>query len=191
MPRSAIALALTFALGSLGAHALTLVLQTDAELVQESERVVLGTVTATRVQWMDPDGDGERNLYTVATFRLEQILKGPGQAGDDVSFHVFGGTLDGRTQSVQGLPLPQQGERLVLCLRPNAASCKLTPVAGAVQGRWTVRTDDDGHAFARRTMSDAAFVSRSQDGTLVQAIRPAEGEEPLADLLARLQSEVR
>ncbi|MBI2923356.1 MAG: hypothetical protein HYY18_20050 [Planctomycetes bacterium] len=176
-------------LAAVAARPLTLLLLTDADIVAQSERVVVGTVTTAQARWMDPDGDGFENIYTVATFRIDQTVKGNDPAGTILTLHVLGGTIGERTQLAPGVPLFTNGERLLLCLERNPETAKLSPIAGVIQGRWTVTTADDGTEVARRSYSDAHFMSRTASGNLADANAPGDSIEPLADLVARLQAE--
>jgi hypothetical protein len=169
--------------------ALTLVPLSEAEIVDASERIVLGTVTSVTVEWADPDGDGLRNIYTTATFRVEDSLKGGDQVGDSLTLRLFGGTLEGRTQAVPGLPTFTQNERLVLCLLPRAGQRKAYPIVGAIQGRWVVTRDESGQDEAHREIDGADWVG-PDGGPLDPRDLPRTAREPLADLLARLRAEV-
>jgi hypothetical protein len=175
----------------LSAPALSLVLLTEASIVKQSDRIVLGTVTTSQAQWMDPDGDGVQSIYTVATFRIDQTIKGADQPGTILTLHVFGGTIGNRTMSAPGIPLFKRDERLLLCLTANIATCKFSSIVGAVQGRWTIRTDGQGVDLASRDFSDANFMSIQPNGQLVEAATPKTVEEPLAEVIARLQQEVK
>ena len=179
------------AAAALAARALTLVLITDAQLVEMSDRIVVGTVLTAQAQWLDPDGDGVQSIYTVATFRIDQVVKGTDQPGALLTLHVFGGTIGNRTMTAPGIPLFQKDERLLLCLTPKIATCKYSPVVGAVQGRWTVRAGDDGRDIARRDFQGASFMSVASDGTVQEAQPPESKDQLLADVVARLQAEMK
>lgn len=179
------------ALAALAAPALSLVLLTEASIVKQSDRVVLGTVTSSQAQWLDPDGDGVQSIYTVATFRVDQSIKGTDRAGAVLTLHVFGGTIGNRTMGAPGIPLFKADERLLLCLTADIDTCKYSPIVGAVQGRWTVRTDESGKDLATRDFSDAHFLAVDPDGQLVEAATPKTVEEPLSDVITRLQQEVK
>ncbi|KAF0246431.1 MAG: hypothetical protein FD180_695 [Planctomycetota bacterium] len=176
---------------ALSAGALTLLVISEARIVQESERVVLGTVLTAQAQWLDPDGDGVQSIYTVATFRVDQNIKGPDQPGTLLTLHAFGGTIGNRTMTAPGVPLFQKDERLVLCLTKEIATAKFSAVVGAVQGRWVVRTDSNGVDQAQRDFEHVSFMSFDANGNLVAAKTPDSKEEPLADVLARLQAEAK
>lgn len=190
MKRTVIWCALLLVTAAASARALTLLILSDAEIVQGSDRIVLGKVLTANAQWLDPDGDGVQSIYTVATFQVDQSVKGGDQPGTILTLHVFGGTIGNRTMTAPGLPLFKQDERLLLCLSGNLDSAKYTSIVGAVQGRWLVRADANGVDQARREIDDAAFVAVNASGALVEAKAPEAKEEPLADVMARLQKEV-
>lgn len=183
-----IAVAVVLAFASV-AFSLTLVPLTEAEIVKASERIVVGTVTSVTVEWADPDGDGIQNIYTTATFRVEDSLKGPAQVGDSLTLRIFGGSLEGLTHKAPGLPTFTQDERLLLCLLPRQERRKAFPIVGAIQGRWVITQDAQGQDIAHREFEGADWVG--PDGRELEvAAQPGSGREPLADLLARLRAEV-
>lgn len=190
LKRTTACLAVLF-LAGLATHALTLLLLTEEQMAQQSDRIVLGDVLSTRTAWMDPEGDGEENIYTIATFRIEQTIKGPDQPGTDLTLHMYGGTIGDLTQGVGGVTPFAANEKLILCLEPNLDRVKLSPIVGVTQGRWVVRTDSQGNRFARRELADAAFMVRNVRGELQPATAPLTGEEPLETVLSRLKSEAQ
>ncbi|MEK7467865.1 MAG: hypothetical protein AAB074_10665 [Planctomycetota bacterium] len=191
MRRKALWTAALVAAASISAQSLTLLVISEARIVQESERVVTGTVLTAQAQWLDPDGDGVQSIYTVATFRVDQSIKGPDQPGALLTLHAFGGTIGNRTMTAPGVPLFQKDERLLLCLTREITTAKFSAVVGAVQGRWVIRTDSSGADQARRDFEHAAFMTLDANGNLVGAEAPNSKEEPLADVVARLQAEVK
>src|SRR5436190_1413741 len=98
------------AFAALTAPALSLLLLTEAAIVRQSDRIVLGTVTSSQAQWLDPDGNGTTSIYTVATFRVDQSIKGQDQPGALLTLHVFGGTIGNRTMGAPGIPLFKANE---------------------------------------------------------------------------------
>jgi hypothetical protein len=184
------ALAAALALATLAAHALTLERLSESELQDRSERIVAGTVTDLQVRREDPDGDGTANIYTIATVRVDDPVKGPDSAGDLIAVRVFGGTLGAVTEDITGIPRFQLNERVVLFLAAGMDRMRYCPIVGGPQGVWRVRTEN-GTDLARRELGDAAYVDVDDRGALVKAGPPEDrGEEPLADLLARFRAGV-
>ncbi len=191
MKRTAVWCAALLATAALSARGLTLLMLSEADIVKESDRIVLGTILTSQAQWLDPDGDGGQSIYTVATFRVDQSVKGGDQPGTLLTLHVFGGTIGNRTMTAPGLPLFKKDERLLLCLAKDLDTAKYTSIIGAVQGRWVVKTDTNGVDKARREIDGTTLFTKDADGNLVEANAPAaQQEEPLADVLSRLQKEV-
>ncbi|MCC6737658.1 MAG: hypothetical protein IT452_01325 [Planctomycetia bacterium] len=188
--RTALWCAALLATAAISSSALTLLVISEAQIVRESERIALGTVLTAEAQWLDPDGDGVQSIYTVARFRIDQSIKGGDQAGTILTLHVFGGTIGNRTMTAPGVPLFRKDERLLLCLTREVATARFSAVVGAVQGRWVVRTDANGVDRARREMDGISFMTKDETGSLVEAQAPTTEEEPLADVIARLQAEV-
>ena len=191
MRRRILASAAFVVLAALAGQALTLLRLSEADIVRQSDRIVLGTVIGTRAEWADPDGDGHQNIYTITTFRIEQTLKGQDQPGTQLTLRMFGGTIGDHTQGVGGLTPFSTDERLILCLEANPQNALGSPIVGVTQGRWIVRTDGNGGEFARREFADASFMVRDTGGTLTPADPPSGKEEPLSDVLARLQTLVQ
>lgn len=189
MKRTAVWCAALLATAALSARGLTLLMLSEADIVKESNRIVLGTVLTSQAQWLDPDGDGGQSIYTVATFKVDQSIKGGDQPGTILTLHVFGGTIGNRTMTAPGLPLFKKDERLLLCLTGDLDTAKYTSIVGAVQGRWVVQSDANGVDRARREFEGAAFMVKDAAGNLAEAASPEVKDEPLADVMTRLQQE--
>jgi hypothetical protein len=99
--------------------ALAAVVQVDseAELIQKSDAIVMGTV-ASVVAHAQPQG----GVVTTAEVRVFRSLRGAGP-GETISVVVPGGTLkNGLTSYVAGSPIPQVGAWVVLLLESKASS---------------------------------------------------------------------
>ncbi|NUN50319.1 MAG: hypothetical protein HUU15_16020 [Candidatus Brocadiae bacterium] len=176
--------------GALSARALSLELFTDAEIVALSERIVVGTVESTATRIADADGDGREQITTFASFRVEQVLKGNDRPGDLLTLPMTGGTVGTETLTVCGVPLWTEGERLLLCLDTRAERRSITPIVGAIQGRWVILPDANGNPVATRSFAGAAYFAKDATGELAPTLPPPDQTEPLADLMARLLAEV-
>ncbi|MEK7469178.1 MAG: hypothetical protein AAB074_17530 [Planctomycetota bacterium] len=170
-------------------HAATLIKLSDAELVTHGDQIVLGTVTRVSTSWEDPDGDGQSQIFTTVEIRVEQSLKGGATAGSTVTFRQLGGRIGNLATSIPGLPKFSEGESALLFLEGSLTNPHYSPIPGLAQGRWIVRTENDGTRFARRDFSDSTFVRLDKD-THEDEVKPSEAEEPLADVLARFQKEI-
>lgn len=178
------------AVAALTARSLTLIKLTDAEIVKASDRIVVGTVLTATSQWADPDGDGIQSIYTIATFRVDQVVKGTDQPGAYVTLRMFGGTVGDRTMGSAGIPIWKKDERLLLCLYKDPDKARISPIVGAIQGRWEVTTNPGGQEKATRNMHAAQFMAQQTDGSLAEAPTPATTEESLTDVVTRLKSEM-
>ena len=170
-------------------HAATLIRLSDAELVTHGDHILLGTVTKVSTSWEDPDGDGQSQIFTTIEVRVEQSLKGGDRVGETVSFRQLGGRIGNMATSVPGLPKFAEGDSTLLFLEGSLTNPHYSPIPGLAQGRWLVRTENDGSRFARRDFSDSTFIRRDENQK-PEDIKPSEAEEPLADVLARFQKEI-
>ncbi len=111
-----------------------------AETAARAESIVQGRVVSSRARW----GDTSRR-WMVTDYRLqvdEAIRPAQGvRTGTRLVLTFWGGTLDGETQRVAHLPLPQVGERYVLMLRPGWRTPGFTPLAGFNQGMFPIVRD--------------------------------------------------
>lgn len=181
--------AVVVAIGASAASAAILVKFSDTDLVQKSDRIVLGTVLSVTPEWRDPDADGVSQIWTAIEFRVDQVLKGPDQPGQTITFLQMQGKVDGTEYRLSGIPNFAAGEQHLLFLYGDLMNPKYTPLTGMAQGKWNVFPAQDNTLHARRDFSESCFLKRDGD-RLVEDAKPSEAEEPLADVLARFQKEV-
>ena len=77
------------------------------QLIERSERVVKGTVTATQGRWTD-----KGYIETLVTVEVDEVYVG--QAGDTVTVVAPGGTVEGKTLSIDGAPTFEVGARVLV-----------------------------------------------------------------------------
>jgi len=106
-------LALTLLASSLQALATTVERFTLDDLVQKSGRIIVGKCISSESRWND------RNtlILTTARFAVSEPLKG--SSDGFVNVVTVGGTLDGITQTVSGMPVFEPEEEVLLFLEPS------------------------------------------------------------------------
>lgn len=86
----------------------------DRQLVCEATEVVRGTVTHVQAAW-----DAARQaIWTTATVRVEEVIRGTAAPGAELRVKEVGGTVDDYTIKAEGFPTFRQDEEVVLLLRP-------------------------------------------------------------------------
>ena len=160
------------------AHATTIVMPSDEQLIAKSPLILSGTVLSTAV--IDDDG----TLRTETKIAVASVLKG--SAPDTITVRELGGELDGRITKLYGTPEFTKGERVLLFLEPAPRGGYRTidlfvgqlKEGRQLDGRRLWLRDDTG---AGVTLLDAAF--EPIHATNVQ--RDAEGFEAfVADRIA-------
>lgn len=139
------------------------------EKVENAASIVVGTCVAQRSQW-----DAGRNwILTYSTFRVDKTLKGvPAQ---EITIVTPGGTVDGITQEIIGVPRFQEGEEHALFVRQSQAG---PTVAYLEQGDYKVIVER-GERLVQPTVSTAVLVDTGH-GTAVspegrRSLREFEG----------------
>jgi hypothetical protein len=149
---------------SAAVHATIVVRRSLTEVEGFATEILVGTVRSLR------SVEGFRGWpFTEVTFGDLEVLKGE-IPGATVSYRFAGGTKDGRTMVIVGLPQFEEGRRYVLFT--NAKRDRLCPLVGWHQGRYRIRDDGLGD-------SDGRPVYAIEDGFPVLE-PPREGARPMA-----------
>jgi len=99
--------ALAFAIAA-PSFAITYIVPPDRFEIERASAIVVGRVLGSRVE------TSQFGIETVTTIALEEAIKG--NPGSNVDIHTPGGTLDGETRVVPGVPTFADGERVLLFL---------------------------------------------------------------------------
>jgi hypothetical protein len=134
-----------------------------ADLVSQSQRVVLGRVLSVNSAW-DPSG---MRIHTRFRVDVRETLKG--EPSSEVSVFAWGGTVGDVGQTVVGQAEPQPGDEAVFFLAPAPLRGNWHMV-GMAQGFWPVTRSEDGSPVVSRKPSRLTLrvpgASRAQ-GVLV------------------------
>ncbi len=138
----------------------TVILETDFDtLCADADIVVVGTVTQVKSGTLPDRAD----IYTWTTFEIDEWIDGPGESSS-VTIRTLGGTADGETLRVHGMPRFEVGRRYVLFLqKPRRTIC---PIVGWAQGCFHVERPAGAGAARVRTY-DGRNVARIVDGKVV------------------------
>ncbi len=118
------------------ASATTIRRMTLDDVTEAASEIVVGTVRST----VCVAGGGERDLiFTDVEFDGLDVWKG-GAPGAKITYRFAGGSLNGRTLIVPGMPGYEVGHRYVLFA--NAAEDWICPTVGWWQGRYELRRDE-------------------------------------------------
>ncbi|MCA9548318.1 MAG: hypothetical protein KC613_28135 [Myxococcales bacterium] len=156
-------------------------------MVEMSELVVIGTVTAqgTRVE-VSP-----RQVFTETAFEIEEVVQGdkarPFMVLEQLGGTAYPGTPEEFTTVVPGYPQFRVGERVLLFLERTPAGNLV--ITGLGQGKYTLFDDPKtGLTWAARDTTDLNIVRRQRDPDLVFMGAPRSMDRmPLPQLLGLIQ----
>ena len=137
--------------------------------VANAATIIVGTCVSQRSEW-----DPARNwILTYSTFRIEKTLKG--NPAQEITIVTPGGTVDGITQEIIGVPRFHQGEEHALFVRNSQAG---PTVLYLEQGAYKV-VHERGERFLQPAVSSAVLVDTGR-GTAVapeqrRSLREFEG----------------
>lgn len=176
MTRKALALSAFLLLVPLAADATIVRAMKFDDKVENAEAIIIGTCVAQRSEW-----DAARNwILTYSTFRIEKTLKG--MPAQETTIVTPGGTVDGITQEVIGVPRFREGEQHALFVRPSQAG---PTVLYLEQGDYKV-VEERGERVVQPAVSSAVLVDTGR-GT---AVSP-ERRRPLREFESSVRETVR
>src|SRR4051812_29679495 len=148
-------------------QAITYIVPTDRDLVKRAEAIVIATAMESHSELRD----GGR-IVTVATLRLENVLKGTVE-GDIVQLAELGGFVGGRVTFIPGSPRYEPGKRYLVFLRTNNFGEWMT--YGFALGKFEFVSDLRGRELLiRRSADEEIFGLDERDGSLhVEELRAA------------------
>lgn len=141
--------------------ATTVIPPTFVELVSEAESIHRGKVMNVRCEWVNrPDG---RVIKTFVTFAVQRTLKG--HPAKELTLQLSGGTLDGVSDAIVGVPQFSIGQMDIVFVRQNGVS--FCPLVGMMHGRYRIQTD---HASGREYVArdDGVPIESEHEVQLVQ-----------------------
>jgi hypothetical protein len=152
----------------------------DRQLVCEASDIVHGQVTHVRSGW----DDQRTAIWTTATIEIQDVSRGSLSRGASITVKQVGGTVGGYTIVAEGFPIFEQGQEVLLLLRPWEEDAGRYQVWGYDRGMFVVTRRDGRGPTAQRH-----DVVRSGRPTLhVDRIPP---EIVLDDLKRQLNSLIR
>jgi len=167
-------LTLTIWLLPAAASGTTFVLMDQAQLIEASDAVVVGTVSTIESAASEAGGP----LYTYVHIEPDLVLKGDLDAGP-IILQEPGGSAAGRAEWVFGAPEFWTGERSLLFLTQNAdGSLQTTNLA---MGKYTVSVDASGELTAVRNFGYGAAVYVPETGKLLEAQSETQSFGPFVE----------
>lgn len=140
------------------ARATSVVPPSFAELVGGAEAIYRGTVTAVQPRLVAMP-DGSSMIETFVTLAVERTLKGTAQTS--VTLELTGGTLNGETVEVSGMPHFTVGARELVFVTGNGT--QFCPLVRMMHGRYRVAKDTAGRDYIARDngrpLNDTSEVS--------------------------------
>lgn len=150
-----------------------------AQLVRQSDHVVLARATGAEARW-----DSRRRIVTDVTVIVEQSLKGDASVDERLVVRQLGGSIGELGMRVAGEPSIASGDRVLLFGRRMRGD-HLRAV-GMSQGVLPVRVDADGRDMVHPGGAGLALVQRAQ-GQLVTAPPAVIHPRPLEDVVAEIR----
>lgn len=142
--------------------------------VESAGAIVRGHVGAVaRTDWGESP-TGSRAIYTFHEFNVSEWLKGEG-SGNQVIVRQLGGEKDGQAMQVPGVASLQNGEELVLFLRPGQTDATFE-IQGMSLGRYELVKGPDGEEILQ-----GAGATSAQPRTL-QSLRDLIATQKAAQL---------
>jgi hypothetical protein len=144
------------------------------QLCAQADVVVVGTVTS--IESRRPTGCC--NIYTWTTFRVDEWVAGAGKH-DRLTIRTLGGSAEGETLRVHGMPCFEVGRQYVLLLeQPRRTIC---PVVGWTQGCFHVERSGSAEIPRVRTYHGkrVSQVVRGDIETRPKATTQASREAPM------------
>jgi hypothetical protein len=176
MSRKSFAFALALLLVPVAAEATIAQAVKFDDKVENASAIIVGTCVAQRSEW-----DPARNwILTYSTFRIERTLKG-GPA-HEITIVTPGGTVDGITQEIIGVPRFREGDEHALFVRQSQAG---PTVLYLEQGAYRV-VKERGERIVQPSVSSAVLIDTGR-GT---AVAP-EGRRSLREFEGSIRESIR
>ncbi|HEX9941719.1 MAG TPA: hypothetical protein VGG03_06870 [Thermoanaerobaculia bacterium] len=150
MKRSFVLALLCLVLAALAASATTIAYVPLRQSVRMSDVVAVGYVLG-----MEAVYNREGEIVTRVDVLVEEPLKGAVQPGQVVSFHAWGGSLDGVNVETVGEARYRLGEKVLLQLEDIDGEYH---TLGLAFGKWNVVRDKAGSPWITRSLSDLEMV---------------------------------
>lgn len=140
------------------AHATTVIVPSDAELIASSRAIVEGTVSDITARRLNRDGD----VYTYITVDVSRVFAGDLQPGRIV-LKQRGGVAGNHFTQIYGTPTFALGERVLLFLTTDRAGALQTTFM--FLGKYSI-VDGNGRAMVVRDHADEGVltIARGHDG---------------------------
>lgn len=134
-------------------HAATYIVPPDAEMIQQSDDIVVATAISSEV-----GRDARGSIVTRYTLRVDRALKGPHQGGGELIVTEQGGVLDGKARVIGGTPSYVPGRQYLVFAQTNS---RFEPATfGMALGQFFI-VDVDKRALAVR--SDVAGFTTNME----------------------------
>lgn len=159
MPRVAALAAAVLLTAVTATRASTVIPPTFEQLVANAQSVFVAEVVGVRAVWRD--ARERRVIKTLVTVRVEDVWKGSVSGTTQLEF--LGGTVDGVTLEVHGVPQFRVGQRELLFV-VDGGRPMVSPLVGLMHGRMRVERDPATGVDRVRTFDGRAFTSVAEIG---------------------------
>lgn len=138
-------------------HATTAVERSQEDMIREAGLIVTGRCTSLQSTWVD------RNLVTLATIQVSEVLKG--QAAREVTVVIPGGIDTSRRVPIAvnypAAPEILKQENVLLFLVPEPMVDKGHAIVGFSQGKFSLAQNEQGQLFATQNLGELHLQGRA------------------------------
>lgn len=138
-------------------HATTAVERSPEEMIHEAGLIVTGRCTGLQSTWVD------RNLVTLATISVSEVLKG--KAGKEVTVVIPGGIDSSRRIPIAvnypAAPEILKQENVLLFLIPEPQVADGHAIVGFSQGKFSLAQNEKGQLFATQNLGELHLQGRT------------------------------
>jgi len=128
----------------------------DRVMIQAAEHIVIATAISSHAELNSSGG-----AHTVTDLRIEQVLKGDVNSGDNLRLTTMGGVVGDVHIIVFGAPVYRDGQRY-LVMTETLANGDLTTL-GLALGKFALMTDYRGRVIASHDDSDMVGFNSNED----------------------------
>lgn len=185
------------------ARGTTVVPPSFADLVADADAIYRGTVTAVEPR-RTASPDGTPAIKTFVTVAVENVLKGAPR--HEVVLEFLGGTIDGESLVVSGMPRFKIGDREFVFVQRNGE--QFCPLVAVMHGRYRVLRDASaGREYVARDnrvpLTDVTEVelpmhalppqvqAATRASAVAQALTPAAFEARISEQVQKLEERER
>jgi hypothetical protein len=140
-------------------QAISVIPPTLTTLVGQSEEIVRASVADVESRWVE-SRSGKQIIKTFVRLRIKETAKGA--ANEEVTLSFFGGTIDGYTMAIAGMPTFRKGQQGWFFIKGN--NRVICPLNFAHHGAYLLQPDAAGASAQVMRLNGAPLRSTAEIG---------------------------